>query len=49
MNVPLVLPQFLDRAVALYGNKEAVHCEGRVFTYQQLNDRVNQLSDGLRD
>lgn len=48
MNVPLVLPQFLDRAVALYGNKEAVHCEGRVVTYQQLNDRVNQLSDGLR-
>ena len=48
MNVPLVLPQFLDRAVALYGNKEAVHCEGRVVTYRQLNNRVNQLSNGLR-
>jgi fatty-acyl-CoA synthase len=49
MNVPLILPQFLDRAVALYGEKEAVHCEGRVFTYNQLNERVNQLSSGLRD
>jgi fatty-acyl-CoA synthase len=49
MNVPLVLPQFLDRAVMLYGDKEAVHCEGRVFTYNQLNDRVNQLSHGLRE
>ncbi len=49
MNVPLVLPQFLDRAVALYGDKDAVHCEGRVFTYRQLNDRVNQLSRGLRE
>ena len=49
MNVPLVLPQFLDRAVTLYGDKEAVHCEGRVVTYRQLNDRVNQLSHGLRD
>jgi len=49
MNMPLVLPQFLDRAVALYGEKDAVHCEGRVFTYQQLNNRVNQLSRGLRE
>ena len=46
MNMPLVLPQFLDRAVALYGEKDAVHCEGRVFTYRQLNNRVNQLSRG---
>ncbi|MFJ7935887.1 long-chain-fatty-acid--CoA ligase [Sporosarcina sp. NPDC096371] len=49
MNVPLILPQFLDRAVALYSDKVAVHCEGRVVTYQQLNDRVNQLSCGLRN
>jgi fatty-acyl-CoA synthase len=48
MNVPLVLPEFLDRAARLYGNKEAVYCDKRVFTYQQLNDRVNQLSHGLR-
>ena len=49
MNVPLILTQFLDRAVALYGEKEAVHCEGRIVTYSELNERVNQLSSGLRD
>ncbi|QOV12238.1 long-chain-fatty-acid--CoA ligase [Viridibacillus arvi] len=48
MNVPLVLSQFLDRAVTLYGDKEAVQCEGRVFTYRQLEGRVNQLSRGLQ-
>ena len=48
MNVPLVLTQFLDRAVSLYGNKQAIHGdEGRSFTYAQLNGRVNQLSRGL--
>jgi fatty-acyl-CoA synthase len=49
MNVPLVLPQFLDRAVALYGDKQAVYCDERVFTYREINERVNQLSRGLRD
>lgn len=49
MNVPLILTQFLDRAVALFGEKEAVHCEGRVITYRQLNERVNQLSRGLQE
>ena len=49
MNVPLLLPQFLDRAVSLYGEKEAVYCEGRKYTYYQLNERVNQLSHGLRE
>lgn len=49
MNVPLVLPQFLDRAVSLYGDKQAVYCDERVFTYRELNGRVNQLSQGLRD
>ncbi|RFU62154.1 long-chain-fatty-acid--CoA ligase [Peribacillus glennii] len=49
MNVPLVLPQFLDRAVSLYGEKEAVYCDERVFTYDELNGRVNQLSHGLRN
>lgn len=48
MHVPLLLNHFLDRAVALYGDKEAVHCEGKVVTYHQLNARVNQLSHGLR-
>ncbi|KKB40064.1 long-chain-fatty-acid--CoA ligase [Bacillus thermotolerans] len=49
MNVPLTLPSFLDRAVSLYGDKRAVYYEGRVFTYHQLNERVNQLSRGLED
>ena len=49
MNVPMILPHFLDRAVALYGEKDAVHCEGRTITYEQLNGRVNRLSNGLRD
>ncbi|MFE8700312.1 long-chain-fatty-acid--CoA ligase [Cytobacillus sp. FJAT-54145] len=48
MNVPLVLTQFLDRAVSLYGAKKAIHCDDRVFTYQELNNRVNKLSHGLR-
>lgn len=50
MNVPLVLTHFLDRAVALYGNKEAIiSYEGdRRFTYYQFNTRVNQLSRGLQ-
>jgi fatty-acyl-CoA synthase len=49
MNVPLVLTQFLDRAVSLYGTKKAIFCEERAFTYQELNNRVTQLSHGLRN
>ncbi|MDQ0217568.1 long-chain-fatty-acid--CoA ligase [Peribacillus cavernae] len=49
MNVPLVLTEFLDRAVSLYGDKQAVYCDSRVFTYRELNGRVNQLSHGLSD
>lgn len=47
MNVPLVLTEFLDRATALYGEKEAIICDDRTFTYQELTNRVNQLSKGL--
>ncbi|WP_338754577.1 long-chain-fatty-acid--CoA ligase [Bacillus sp. FJAT-52991] len=49
MNVPLILTQFLDRAVTYYGEKTAVISEDRQFTYNQLNARVNQLSRGLVD
>lgn len=48
MNVPLVVTDFLDRAVKNFGEKEAIFCDDRIFTYQQMNDRVNQLSRGLR-
>lgn len=49
MNVPLVLPHFLDRAVSLFGDKKAIFSEGRSFTYSELNARVNQLSRGLKE
>jgi fatty-acyl-CoA synthase len=48
MNVPLVLTQFLDRAVSLYGDKTAMICSGRKVTYRQLGERVNQFSHGLK-
>lgn len=48
MNVPLLLTHFLDRAVSIYGEKKAIICDDRIFTYQELNDRVNRLSHGLR-
>ncbi|WP_174730728.1 long-chain-fatty-acid--CoA ligase [Mesobacillus harenae] len=48
MNVPLILNQFLDRAVSLYGEKAAIYNEDRVFSYKDLNGRVNQLSSGLK-
>lgn len=49
MNIPLVLPQFLDRAVSLYGDKEAIFGDGgRSFTYAELNGRINQLSRGFQ-
>ncbi|MBU8877416.1 long-chain-fatty-acid--CoA ligase [Bacillus sp. FJAT-29790] len=48
MNVPLLLTQFLDRAVSLYGSKKAIICDDRVFTYKELNERVNKLSHGLK-
>ncbi|MCA0988488.1 long-chain-fatty-acid--CoA ligase [Guptibacillus algicola] len=48
MNVPLVLTDFLDRAVDLYGEKPAIIDDERVLTYKQLNSRVNQLSRGLQ-
>lgn len=48
MYVPLILTQFLDRAVSLYGSKKAIFSDDRTFTYEELNTRVNQLSHGLK-
>ncbi|WP_243292313.1 long-chain-fatty-acid--CoA ligase [Bacillus sp. FJAT-47783] len=48
MHVPLILTQFLDRAVRLYGEKTAVIDGEKQLTYQQLNTRVQQLSHGLK-
>lgn len=47
MKVPLILTEFLDRAVRLYGDKEAIYGDTLTLTYNQLNKRVNQLSHGL--
>ncbi|OEH91667.1 long-chain-fatty-acid--CoA ligase [Bacillus solimangrovi] len=49
MQVPLLLNEFLDRSVRLYSEKKAViNDDGREFTYEELNGRVNQLSHGLK-
>lgn len=48
MHVPMIVTDFLDRAVALYGNKVAVIDEEKQVTYKELNERVNQLSHGLK-
>lgn len=48
MYVPLILTQFLDRAVRLYGEKTAVIDDDKKITYYELNERVNQLSHGLK-
>ncbi|MYL28815.1 long-chain-fatty-acid--CoA ligase [Halobacillus halophilus] len=48
MHVPLVLTDFLDRAVELYGEKTAIIDDTLSLTYNQLNHRVNRLSRGLQ-
>lgn len=47
MNFPLLLPQFLKRAVKLYGEKKAVIGNETSLTYEEVNSRVNRLSHGL--
>ncbi|WP_147805016.1 long-chain-fatty-acid--CoA ligase [Alkalicoccus halolimnae] len=49
MHVPLILTDFLDRAVKLYGKKTAVIDGDRRLTYEEVNNRVQQLSRGLFD
>lgn len=44
----MILTDFLDRAVRLYGNKPAIiDEEGTRYTYKEINKRVNRLSHGL--
>lgn len=44
MNKPLVLTDFLDRAVHLYGEKKAIIDQNEnVYTYNEINDRVQKL------
>lgn len=49
MYVPLLLTDFLDRAVKLYGDKTAVIDDEKIVTYFELNERVNRLSHGLQE
>ena len=50
MNVPLRTTDFLDRGVDLYDDVTAVVTDdGREFTYEAFADRVNQVSNALRD
>lgn len=48
MHVPLLVTDFLDRAVRLYGEKLAIIEDSRSLTYAQMAARVNQLSNGLK-
>ncbi|WP_372459123.1 AMP-binding protein [Alkalihalobacillus deserti] len=48
MHVPLILTNFLDRAVNLYGDKLAIIGDKNSYTYAELGERVNQLSNGLK-
>lgn len=44
----MVLTDFFDRAVHIYGDKRAIIDQNdNVYTYKDVNDRVNRLSHGL--
>lgn len=48
MNKPLLLTDFFDRAVHLYGEKKAIIDQhDNTYTYNEMSQRVNQLSHGL--
>lgn len=47
MKAQLLLTDFLDRAVSLYGDKIAIIDDERVLTYAEWNTRIQQLSHGF--
>ena len=47
MVVPLNEFDFLKRALAVYGNKEAVVCGRHRFTYNQFGERVNRWANAM--
>ncbi len=49
MNITLTQVRFLERAVKLFGERTAVVCEGRRWTYSEFGERVERLSNALRD
>jgi fatty-acyl-CoA synthase len=48
MKLPLTPIRFLERAERLYGDKTAVICHERRFTYREFGDRCRRLAGGLR-
>lgn len=49
MNITLTQVRFLERALKLFGQKPAVVCEGRKWTYAQFGERIERLSNALED
>src|SRR5579883_3630450 len=47
MEVPMLIADFLRRAVELHGDREGVVCGDERFTYGQFNARVNRLANAL--
>ena len=49
MEVPMLVTDFLDRAVRLYPEKTAIVDGDRRYSYRELNERVDRLSNALLD
>ncbi|MHB8573962.1 MAG: long-chain-fatty-acid--CoA ligase [Dehalococcoidia bacterium] len=47
MEVPMLVSDFLHRAVELYGDLEGVVCGDERFSYAEFNARVNRLANAL--
>ena len=47
MNIPLTESDFLERALAVYGEKEAIVCGQYRLTYNQLGERVNRWANAM--
>ena len=49
MNVPLTPLEFRQRAASLYGDKVGIVDGFQRFTYQEYDQRINQLANALTD
>jgi len=47
VDVPMVVGDFLRRAVQLYGDREGVVCGNERFTYREYAERCNRLANAL--
>ena len=47
MEVPMLVTDFLDRAVRLYPDKTAIVDGDRSYTYREFNERIDRLSNAL--